>query len=91
MPTLLVDHDVADYAAWRAVYDSADDARTQNGVISHRVYQDAANPNHVVVEHKFADAAAADAFLRNAELREALGRAGVVAESVRAVVVNDVS
>jgi len=91
MPTLLVDHEVADYAAWRSVYDSVDDARTSAGVLSHRVLRDTANPNHVVVEHVFADAASAGAFLGNTELREILGRAGVVPASVRAVVVDDVS
>jgi quinol monooxygenase YgiN len=91
MATLLVDHEVTDYDAWRTVYDSVDEARTRAGVTSHRVYRDVANPNHVVVEHVFADAASAGAFLENTELREILGRAGVVPSTLRAVVADDVS
>jgi quinol monooxygenase YgiN len=89
MTTLIVDHEVADYGTWRHVYDSVEGARARGGVTSHRVLQDANNPNHVVVEHVFPDAAAAAAFLENVELREAMGRGGVVPSSVRAVVLEE--
>jgi len=91
MATLLVDHEVTDYAAWRTVYDTVDGARAHAGVTSHRVLQDTANPNHVVVEHVFPDAAGAGAFLENQDLREAMGRAGVIPGPVGAVVLDDVS
>jgi len=91
MTTLIVDHEVADYGTWREVYDSVDGARANGGVTFHRVLQDANNPNHVVVEHVFSDAATAAAFLENAELREAMGRGGVVPSSFRAVVLEETS
>ena len=90
MATLLVDHEVTDYNAWRTVYDSVDGVRARSGVTSQRVLQDTANPNHVVVEHVFPDAAAAGAFLEEADLREAMGRAGVIHASVRALILEDV-
>ena len=91
MATLLVGHEVTDYKAWRTVYDSVDGVRARSGVTSHRVLQDTANPNHVVVEHVFPDAAAAGAFLEEADLREAMGRAGVIHGSVRTLILEDVS
>jgi quinol monooxygenase YgiN len=72
------------------VYDSVDGVRARSGVTSHRVLRDTANPNHVVVEHVFPDAAAAGAFRKNADLREAMGRAGVIHDSVRALILEDV-
>jgi len=91
MAILLVDHEVTDYDVWRPIYDSVDGARARAGVTSHRVLRDTANPNRVVVEHVFPDAASAGAFLENAELREAMGRAGVVPASIRALVLEDAS
>lgn len=89
MTTLLIEHRVADYAMWRSVYDSVEPIRTTNGVSSHRVLRQADDPNHVVVEHVFANAAAAGAFLDNPELREVMGRAGVIPDSVRPLILED--
>ena len=91
MSTLLVSHRVTDYAGWRAVYDSAevDGVRSAGGVISERVLRHADDPDNLVVEHVFADAAAAGAFLQNPALRDAMGRAGVVPESFSAMILED--
>jgi len=89
MTTLLIEHRVADYDAWREVYDSVEPVRASSGVRSHRVLQQAGDPNHVVVEHVFADAASAGAFMENPGLREAMGRAGVIPDSVRPLLLED--
>lgn len=89
MTTLLFEHRVADYDAFRPVYDSVEPIRAAGGVRSHRVLQQAGDPNHVVVEHAFDDAASAGAFLENPELREAMTRAGVVLDSVRPLILED--
>jgi quinol monooxygenase YgiN len=80
MPLTLVRHRVRDYAAWRKVYDEFAPAQQTGGVTEQSVYQDPADPNDVLVLHRFPDRATADAFMASAELRQAMGRAGVEGE-----------
>lgn len=89
MTTLLLDHRVADYDTWRGVYDSVQPVRAAGGVSSHRVLRGTDDPNRVVVEHVFADAEAAAAFIENPELRDAMRRAGVIPDSVRPLILDD--
>ena len=89
MTTLLVEHRVTDYATWKAVYDEVDPIRVAAGVTSHRILRKADDPDLVVVEHAFPDAASAGAFLQNPELGEAMKRGGVVVESVRPMILED--
>ena len=78
MATMFVRHTVADYAAWRKVYDEFDAQRRSMGVTSDGVYQLDGNPNDITAYHVFAAMDAAKAFAGSTELREAMGRAGVV-------------
>lgn len=78
MATLFVRHTVENYASWRSVYDSIDDARRAMGVTAASVWQAADNPNDVTVTHDFATVEAAQAFAGSPELGEAMHRAGVV-------------
>jgi hypothetical protein len=77
MVRLLVRHAVADYAAWRRVYDDFDVRRSAMGVTGHAVYQAVDDPNDVTVWHDFATRAEAEAFASSEELRSAMQRAGV--------------
>jgi len=78
MVTLFVRHTVADYAAWRKVYDAFAPAQRAAGVTAAAVYQAADNPNDVTVTHDFATLAAAQAFTASTELKAAMQGAGVV-------------
>ena len=78
MATLFVRHTVADYAAWRRVYDAFGDRRKAMGVTSDGVYQLDGNPNDVTVYHEFGSVEAAKALIESPELREAMTSAGVV-------------
>jgi hypothetical protein len=78
MATMFIRHTVADYAAWRKVYGEIDAQRRAMGVTSDGVYQLDGNPNDVTAYHEFASMDAAKAFAGSTELREAMGRAGVV-------------
>jgi len=79
MATLFVRHPVADYTAWRKVYDELDATRKSLGVTGDGVYQLDGNPNDVTVYQDFATMEAARAFAGSSELREAMQRAGVQA------------
>lgn len=78
MATLFVRHTVTNYGAWRKVYDELDALRRSMGVTSDGVYQLDANPNDITVYHEFNSIDAARAFAGSNELRDAMGRAGVV-------------
>ena len=77
MTTAIVLHRIADYDAWRPVYDGLDDARDAAGVIHQEVLRSQDDANLVIVRHDFADRAAADGFFGGAELKQAMTQAGV--------------
>jgi hypothetical protein len=76
----IVHHRVADYDAWKAVYDSARvrDMQRAGGVLDHAVLQSSDDPSMVVVVHTFATQDEAHAFFtENPDLKDAMGKAGV--------------
>jgi hypothetical protein len=78
MATLFVRHQVADYAAWRRVYDGFEPTRKALGVTAATDYQDADDPNEITATHEFATLEAAQAFAGSSELKVAMHDAGVV-------------
>jgi hypothetical protein len=80
MVRLFVRHKVADYDAWRKVYDEFDEERRPMGVTEDAVFQSIDDPTDVTVWHDFANADEARAFVSSAALREAMQRAGVQGE-----------
>lgn len=77
MTLMVVRHSVRDYAAWRKAYDEVKPMQTAGGVLEESVYQDPADPNDVLVLHRFANQAKAQAFASSPDLRDAMQRAGV--------------
>jgi hypothetical protein len=78
LATLFVRHTVADYAAWRKIYDDFAPEQKAAGVSAQAVYQSTDNPNDVTVTHEFATLDAAKAFANNPKLKQAMQGAGVV-------------
>ena len=77
MTTLFVRHTVADYKAWRKIYDSVAKFQKEHGVTAQAVFQASDNPKDVLVFHEFASAKAAKAFMALPELKQAMQKAGV--------------
>ena len=75
--TLVVRHQVNDYAAWKPVYDSLEGLRSQHGCTGARVLQHADNSNDVLVTHDFPTAEQAAGFADDPELKTGMARAGV--------------
>ena len=75
----IVRHDVADYDAWRKVYDEfqGSGAPAERGVRGEAVYQSVDDPNDVTVTHDFDDADTARAFFSSPDLEGAMKAAGV--------------
>jgi hypothetical protein len=76
--TLAVRHNVADYAAWRKVYDEVQPLRGQYGCTAQRVMQLADDANDLFITHEFPTAKQADGFAHDPTLRAAMERSGVV-------------
>ena len=62
MTTMFIRHTVANYKAWRKVYDDFAPVQKAKGVTAQAVYQAADNPNDITVTHDFATVEAAHAF-----------------------------
>jgi uncharacterized protein (DUF1330 family) len=77
MAVSLVLHRVADYAAWRQVYDSVADLQKAGGVVSESVHRMAGDPDNVLVVHEFGTIDEARTFFTDPALLEALERGGV--------------
>jgi len=78
----LVRHRVADFDAWRKVYDGFAPIQAERGVQSHQVLRSIESPNEVIVTHTFDSPEVARAFFATPELKEAMSKAGVKADSV---------
>jgi quinol monooxygenase YgiN len=79
----LVRHRVADFDAWKKVYDGFSPIQTEHGVLGHQVLRSIENPSDVIVTHTFGSPEAAKAFFAMPELKEAMSQAGVDADSVQ--------
>jgi len=75
--TLIVRHQVQDYSAWRAVYDSLEGLRQQYSCLGAEVMTAPDDKNDLFVIHRFPTVETAQAFAGSSELKEAMGRAGV--------------
>lgn len=76
----IISHPVADYAAWKVVYDEAAPIRAAAGVTGAEVFIDVSNPLMMVIIHRFPSVEAANAFLNNPDLAAAMQKGGVTAK-----------
>ena len=75
----VISHPVKDYAAWRVVYDSAEPIRQKAGVTGAEVFHGPKDPKMIVIIHRFPTVEAAQAFLGDPGLKEAMMKGGVTA------------
>lgn len=73
-------HPVADFTAWKKVYDDFDAERSGMGVRGDAVFQAADDPGDVTVWHDFEDLESARAFAGSERLKEVMAGAGVAGE-----------
>ena len=78
MATLFVRHSVADYTAWRRVYDAAKPQQQAAGVLADAIYRSVDDPNELTVSHDFDSLEAARAWATSPELHAAMQSAGVI-------------
>jgi quinol monooxygenase YgiN len=86
MPRVLIIHEVADYPAWKTVFDDAAEMRHAAGERSYQVLRDEADPNLVVHFSEWTTLAAARAFFESPRLVQIREQAGVKAPEFRYLV-----
>lgn len=77
MATMVAQHEVKEYGAWRVVYEEVEELRARHGCTGQRVWHAPGQPENVLVLHEFPTLAAAEAFVSDPALRDAMDRAGV--------------
>ena len=87
---LAIRHRVADFDAWKAVYDSVRPMQEAGGVRYQQVLNQASDPNMVFVTHTFDSREEAEAFLANPELKEKMAEAGVDPSSMHTMFFDEI-
>jgi quinol monooxygenase YgiN len=77
MASMLVQHKVKDFAAWKKTFDSVADFRASSGELSAQIYRDASDPNQLTLIFKWNSLANAQKFAHSPELKAAMEKAGV--------------
>jgi len=78
MITVAVRHRVADYEAWKIVYDEHGTVRKAHGCTGDKVLRDETDANEILVLTHWPTLEAAHGFRDDPSLPEAMGRGGVV-------------
>lgn len=79
---MMVQHDVADIAAWRDVFDSGLSVRQSAGEVQFQILTIDGPPASVVAIFEWTSEAAALAFVNDPAVRNAMNAAGVISEPV---------
>lgn len=77
MINLIIHHEVADYSAWKTVFDSAFDWRHKQGERSCRIFRSAENVNDLTLFFEWESLERARAFVASDELKARMANAGV--------------
>lgn len=84
----IVDIKAKDFAAWKAIFDADKQVRTDAGVASYALSQDAKDPNHIYLWLEGDDKDKLDAYLKSKELKARNKEAGVKGQPKVAVYEN---
>ncbi|MCH8815017.1 MAG: cyclase [Chloroflexi bacterium] len=77
MASMFIKHRVADFDAWKKVFDEHETTRRQESMTAHSLHRDTDDPNLVTIAFRVSDLARARAFAESDNLREIMQRAGV--------------
>ena len=77
MINVLIHHEVADYTAWKAVFDSNLDWRHKHGERSCRIFRSAGNVNDLTLFFEWDSLESARVFIASEELKMKMANAGV--------------
>jgi len=78
MVTVIVSHEVKNFAEWKKGFDSDEVNRQQAGVKTHGVYTAADNPNLVSIFTEFQSMEAVHGMMASPHMKESMEAAGVI-------------
>jgi quinol monooxygenase YgiN len=81
MVNLFVRHKVKDYAIWKAAFDASIKTRRAGGERSYQIFHPDDDPNNLLLFFEWDSLANARTFMANAEVKGAMGEAGVIETS----------
>jgi hypothetical protein len=86
MNTIIVQHDVQDFATWKSVFESDQSGRAAASITSHTVGQLAGSPNTAVIVMQVEDLGKLQAMLQSPDLQATMQAAGVISAPTVTVV-----
>jgi hypothetical protein len=78
MKTVIITHEVKNYANWRKVYDDDEVNRKKAGINLSAVYQSVDNPNLITMIGEAPSIEVLNVFMSNPKLKEAMEKGGVI-------------
>lgn len=78
MVTVILTHEVKDFANWKSMFEAGESLRSGAGIKTLGIYTATDNPNRVTVITEFPGAEAVHGFLNNPQLKSTMEQAGVV-------------
>ncbi len=85
MVTVIMQHEVKDFAQWKPVFDADEPNRAKAGVKKIGLYTSVKNPNEVTMIFEAPGADVLDAFMSDPHLQEAMKEGGVISAPVVSV------
>ena len=80
MVTVMLQHEVKDFAEWKKIFDADETNRAQAGVKLVGVYSSVKNPNDVTMVFEIPDAGIMDAMMSDPERQKAMETGGVISK-----------
>jgi len=75
---MIVHSKVEDFEKWKSVFEENSNFRKEAGAQSHRVFQDAQDPNKLTIMFEWESVEKAKEFFRSEEVKQKMKEAGVI-------------
>lgn len=85
MVTVILQHEVKDFAEWKKIFDADEPNRANAGVKLTGLYKSIKNPNDVTMIFEAPDAEIFDVMMRDPERQKAIEEAGVISEPAASI------
>ncbi len=85
MVTVIVQHEVKDFAQWKPVFDADESNRAKEGVKKMGVYTSVKNPNDVTMIFEAPSAEVINTYMSDSRLQEKMNTAGVISAPIISV------
>jgi hypothetical protein len=82
MNTIIIQHDVKDFAAWKQIFDADQANRQAAGLTGHTVGQLAGKPNTAVIVAQVQDLGKLQAMMADAKFAQVMQDAGVISAPI---------